>query len=130
MIDFSNREVTTVFHISKEEPVEWYEIRYCPTSDWQKKGKDMPGLFAYLVLDWGDDFKLDGKDWNCTEKNKKQFYFKVPDTATKIMTAAGNPWTFSTDHVEVKKRLGKLQNTKEPGKKPNHSTTQPTAVDA
>jgi len=129
MIDFSNREVTTVFYISKEDPVEWYEIRYCPTSDWEKKGKDMPGLLAYLVLDWGDDFKLDGKDWNCTEENKKQFYFRVPVTATKIMTAAGNPWTFSTDHVEVKKRLGKLQNTKESGKKPNHSTTQPTAVD-
>lgn len=129
MIDFSNREITTVFWISKEgEPKEWYEIRYCPVSDWEKKAKDMPSLFAYVVLDWGDDFKIDGTDWPCTEDNKKKFYLKVGYSA-KIISAAGNPWTFSTDHVEVKQRLGKSQNTKESGKKPNHLTTQPTAVD-
>lgn len=125
-IDFSDREVTTIFWISKEgEPKEWYEIRYCSVSDWEKRAKDMSSLFAHVVLDWGDDFKIEGIDWPCTEDNKKKFYLKVGYSA-KIIAAAGNPWTFSTDHAEVKSRLGKSQNTRESGKKPNRSITQQT----
>jgi len=135
MPDFSNREVTTIIwynRVKDNEPEsynEWYEVRYCPADDWIKFKDDIK-LFQHLVLDWGDDFKVDGKDWNCTEKNKEKFYWKLPDRSTDIIKKCATPWTFSTKDTEVKQRLGKSQSTKEPGKKPNHSTTRQTVADA
>ena len=35
MPDFTDREITTIFWISKEDPVEWYEIRYSEIPDCQ-----------------------------------------------------------------------------------------------
>lgn len=130
MIDFSNREVKTVVKFSNDdEAPEWYEIRYCSLDKGMKFKNDLE-LFKWIVLDWGDDFQFKGKDWNCIDKSKEEFFWNVPDRTAKLMQKAFDKFTFGTDEAEVIKRLGKLQNTKKNGEKRNRSTTPQTVVDA
>lgn len=127
-MDFSNREIKTVIKFQEQGQECWFEIRYCSLDRGGKFKNDLE-MFKWVVLDWGDDFKSPkGKDWPCLDKNKEEFYWEVADLTAKIILKSFDKMTFGTDQVEVINRLGKSQNTKEPGKKRNHSTTPQTAV--
>ncbi len=117
MIDFSNREVKTVVKFKEQTKEVWFEIRYLNEKRIAQTKTDLE-MFKWLVLDWGDDFKSPGgKDWDCTEGNKEEFYEEIPDLTAKLFQAAFNKFTFGTDHTEVINRLGKSPSINESGDK-------------
>ncbi len=117
MIDFSNREITAIVKYKEQGQEAWFEIRYLSQKKMESFKNDLD-MFKYVVRDWGDDFKSpSGKDWDCTDKNKEEFYWEVPDMTAKLLLDSFNKFTFNSDTTEVISRLGKLPNTKESGVK-------------
>lgn len=117
MIDFSNREVKTVVKFKEQKKEVWFEIRYLSQKKMESFKTDLE-MFQWVVMDWGDDFKSPaGKDWDCTEKCKEEFYWEIPDLTAKVLLKSFDKFTFATDTTEVINRLGKSQNIKESGDK-------------
>lgn len=130
MIDFSNREVKTVVKFKEQKKEVWFEIRYLTKKRMDDSKTDLE-MFQWVVLDWGDDFKSpSGKDWDCTEQNKEEFYWEIPDITAKIFTAAMNKFTFGTDTTKVINRLGKSLSIKESGDKRKQLHTTQTVESA
>ncbi len=130
MIDFSNREVKTVVKFKEQGEDVWFEIRYLSQKKMESFKFDLD-MFKWIVLDWGDDFKSPkGKDWDCTDKNKEDFYWEIPDLTSKILMKSFDKFTFGTDTTEVISRLGKSPSTKELGDKRKQPHTTQTVVSA
>ncbi len=133
MIDFGNREVKTVVKFNERGNEAWFEIRYLSQKKMDgflKKNSDLE-MFKWIVLDWGDDFKgPSGKDWPCTEKNKEEFYWEIPDLTAKLFAKSWDKWSFATDITEVTSSLGKSQSIKETGAKRKQPHTTQTVVSA
>ena len=130
MIDFSNREVKTVVKFKEQGKECWFEIRYLSQKKMESFKFDLD-MFKWVVLDWGDDFKSpSGKDWDCTDKNKEEFYWEIPDMTAKLLTKSFDKFTFGTDTTEVINRLGKSQSIKESGDKPKQPRTTRTVIPA
>ncbi len=130
MIDFSNREVKNVIKFKENGVDVWFEIRYLSQSKMESLKFDLD-MFKWVVLDWGDDFRSpSGKDWDCTEKNKEEFYLEVPDLTAKILQKSFDKFTFGTNTTEVISRLGKSQTTKNNGEKRKQPHTSQTAKSA
>ena len=130
MIDFSNREVKTVVKFKEQKQEVWFEIRYLSQKKMESFKFDLD-MFKWVVLDWGDDFKSpSGKDWDCTDKNKEEFYWEIPDLTSKILLKSYDKFTFGTDTTEVINRLGKSQNIDESGDKLKQRRTLPVAKPA
>jgi len=130
MIDFSNREVKTVIKFKEQKKDVWFEIRYLSQKKMESFKFDLE-MFKWVVLDWGDDFKSpSGKDWDCTDKNKEEFYWEIPDLTAKILTKSFDKFTFGTDTTEVINRLGKSQSINESGDKLKQPHTIPVVKPA
>ncbi len=130
MIDFSNREVKTVVKFKEQKKECWFEIRYLSQKKMESFKFDLD-MFKWVVLDWGDDFKSPGgKDWDCTDKNKEEFYWEIPDLTSKILMKSFDKFAFGTDTTEVINRLGKSQNTNESGDKLKQPRTLPVVTPA
>ncbi len=130
MIDFSNREVKTVVKFKEQGKEAWFEIRYLSQKKMESFKFDLD-MFKWIVLDWGKDFKSpSGKDWDCTDKNKEEFYWEIPDMTAKLLTKSFDKFTFGTDTTEVINRLGKSQSINESGDKPKQPRTTRTAIPA
>lgn len=130
MIDFSDREVKTVVKFKEQKQDVWFEIRYLSQKKMDGFKFDLD-MFKWVVLDWGDDFRSPtGKDWDCTDKNKEEFYWEIPDLTSKVLMKSFDKFTFSTDTTEVISRLGKSQNINESGDKPKQPRTSRTATHA
>jgi len=130
MIDFSNREVKTVVKFKEQKQDVWFEIRYLSQKKMESFKFDLD-MFKWVVLDWGDDFKSpNGKDWDCTDKNKEEFYWEIPDLTSKVLLKSFDKFTFGTDTTEVINRLGKSQNINESGDKLKQRHTSQTVIPA
>jgi len=130
MIDFSNREVKTVVKFTEQKQKVWFEIRYLSKKKMESFKTDLE-MFQWVVLDWGDDLKSpSGKDWDCTEKCKEEFYWEIGDMTAKILLKSYDKFTFATDHTEVTNRLGKSQNINESGDKLKQPRISRTVVPA
>ena len=130
MIDFSNREVKTVVKFKEQGQDIWFEIRYLSQKKIESFKFDLD-MFKWVVLDWGDDLRSpSGKDWDCTEKNKEEFYWEIPDLTSKVLIKSFDKFTFGTDTTEVISRLGKSRSAKESGDKRKQPHTTQTVVPA
>ncbi len=130
MIDFSNREVKTVVKFKEQGKSIWFEIRYMSQKKMESFKTDLE-MFQWVVMDWGDDFKSPaGKDWDCTEKCKEEFYWEIPDLTGKVLLKSFDKFSFTTDHTEVINRLGKSQSIKESGVKLKQPRTTQNVVSA
>jgi len=130
MIDFSNREVKTVVKFKEQKKTVWFEIRYMSQKKMESFKTDLE-MFKWVTLDWGDDFKSpSGKDWDCTEPCKEEFYWEIPDLTAKILSKSFDKFTFGTDTTQVINRLGKSQNTNGSGEKLKQPRTSRTVIPA
>ena len=130
MIDFASREVTATVRYKEQGQEAWFEIRYLSQKKMESFKNDIE-MFKYIILDWGDDFKSpSGKDWDCTDKNKQEFYWEVPDLTAKLLMDSFNKFTFNSDTTAVISRLGKSQNTNGSGAKRKQLHTTRTAEPA
>ena len=130
MIDFSNREVKSVVKLKEQGQDVWFEIRYLSQKKMESFKTDIE-MFKWIVLDWGDDLRSpSGKEWNCTDKNKEEFYWEIPDMTAKILIKSFDKFTFGTDTTEVISRLGKSPSIKEPGDKRKQPRTLQTVESA
>lgn len=106
-MDLSTRVVKKKFTIDDA----WFELRLL--SEDEREGKDPEDVFLEVVCNWGEVY-LDGKLFECNDKNKKKFFKMVGSTGDlvqKILEYSSSRIFFGINSEVYIARLGELQIT-------------------
>ena len=124
MIDLDTHEVKKKINYIPDDE-EWYETKYLPFQKYEDFKTDWD-IFNEILFNWGG-VKSKGKEFECTEENKKLFFFNAGDRVQFIFDCSQNRMFFGPNADEFLKRLGKLLATSKNGAKRSQNQTSRTA---
>ena len=127
MIDLDTHEVKKRINYPTDDE-EWYEIKYLPFQKEHDFDTDLE-FFLAVVVNWGG-VKLKGKDFECTDKNKKLFYWNAKDRVKWIFFCSQAESLFGLTISEFIECLGGSPATSENGAKRSRNRTSRTVAAA
>lgn len=124
MIDLDTHEVKKKINYITDDD-EWYEIKYLPFQKYEDF-KTNWDIFNEILTNWGG-VKNKGKEFECTEENKKLFFLNAGDRVQFVFDCSQNRTFFGPNAEDYLKRLGGFLATSKNGAKRSRNQTSQTA---